>query len=58
LVKDSQGLKEIKEAIPSLTENLFTLFSSEISLDLLKESGIGLTLKYFLDYCKLYEPDL
>ena len=33
------------------------LFITEISFDLLIDTGIGRTLKYFLDYCKLYEND-
>lgn len=34
------------------------LFRTEICIEILIDSGIGKTLKYFLDYCKLYESDM
>jgi hypothetical protein len=34
------------------------LFRTEICIEILIESGIGKTLKYFLDYCKCYESDM
>ena len=34
------------------------LFRAEICVEILTESGIGKTLKYFIDYCRLYEEDL
>lgn len=34
------------------------LFRSEICVEVLIESGIAKTIKYLLDYCKLYESDV
>ena len=34
------------------------MFRTEICIEVLIESGIGKTLKYFNDFCKLYESDL
>jgi hypothetical protein len=34
------------------------LWKLEINYRILEDSGIGKTLKYFLDYCRAYEDDL
>lgn len=34
------------------------LFRTEICIEILIESGVGKTLKYLQDYCKLYESDM
>ena len=34
------------------------LYRAEVCVEVLMESGIGKTLKYLLDYCKLYEQDV
>jgi len=34
------------------------LYKADVSIELLIESGIGKTVKYFIDYCKVYQSDL
>jgi hypothetical protein len=34
------------------------LFRAEICVEILADSGIGKTLKYFIDFCKVYEEDM
>ena len=50
-------LHSISKACPILKNHLINLYCAEIELELLKESGIGKSLKYLLDFAKLYESD-
>jgi hypothetical protein len=54
----SEVLDTIRNSIKSIREKLMFLYRSEICVEVLIESGIAKTIKYLLDYCRLYESDV
>ena len=54
----NEGLETIRGSCQNLRDKLMQLYRSEVCVEVLIESGIAKTLKYLLDYCKLYETDV
>lgn len=48
----------VRAALPTFKEHLMVLCKAEICLEVLLESGVGRTLKFFHDYCLAYEEDM
>jgi hypothetical protein len=48
----------VKAAFPTFKEHLMILWKTEICHEVLLESGVGRTLKFFHDYCLAYEEDM
>ena len=51
-------MKHVKEAFLTFKDNLMFFMRTEICLEVLIESGAGKTLKYFQDYCRMYQEDM
>ena len=52
------SLKHVKSNISTIHKYLLDLFRSDVYIEVILESKIGKTLKFFVEFCKVYGSDL
>lgn len=51
-------MSQVRAAYPSFKDHLMFLLKTEICHEVLLETGVGKTLKWFKDYCVCYQEEM